>query len=75
MTTILEESPGVRSSKRTMGVSMVAAGGVLLVAVAVVALLRQTPMPNAQVAIDSGRALIVTGAGLLGITVVEAFAK
>ena len=58
-----------------MGVSMVATGGALLIAVAIVALLRQQPIPNAAVAIEAGRALILTGAGLLGITVVEAFAK
>ncbi len=74
-TGITEESPGVRSSKRVSGITAMALGGVLLVAVGVVAMFRQTPMPNAQLAIDAGRSLAVIGAALLGITTLEHFAK
>ena len=70
-----EESPGVRSSKRVAGISMVALGAGLLIAVGVVAMIRIAPMPNAPLAISAGQSLIAIGAALLGITVVEAFAK
>lgn len=74
-TGITEESPGVRSSKRIAGIALVATGGALLIAIAIVALLRQQPMPNAATSIEAGKALVFAGAALLGVTVFEAFAK
>lgn len=74
-TGIIEESPGVRSSKRVAGITAMGLGGSLLVAVGVIAMFRQTPMPNAQLTILAGQSLAAIGAALLGITTLEHFAK
>ena len=74
-TSVFEESPGVRSSKRVAGLLMIAAGGAGLAAVIVVSLASKEPLANVGPAIQAGGALIATGSLLLGVTVVEAFAK
>jgi len=71
ITGILEESPGVKSSKRAFGAALIGAGSLLLLAVGAVAIFRLEPMPNAQIAISAGVALITAGAALLGVTVLE----
>jgi hypothetical protein len=54
---------------------MIAAGGAGLAAVIVVSLASKEPLANVGPAIQAGGALIATGSLLLGVTVVEAFAK
>lgn len=68
-TGILEESPGVLSSKRVMGAALIATGGLLLVSVGVVAIFSVVRDPSTVLA--AGRALIIAGAALLGATVLE----
>lgn len=68
-TKLLEQSPGVKSSKRLFGACMVSAGGVLLLAVGISAIFRTVADP--ATALDAGRALIITGAALLGVGVLE----
>lgn len=68
-TGILEQAPGEKSSKRYFGAALIAAGGLLLVAVGVVALFHEITDP--ETALAAGKALIITGAALLGVTVFE----
>lgn len=68
-TGIIEESPGVKSSKRLMGVVLVSSGAALLVAIGVVAIFRS--VTDSAAALDAGKALIWTGAALLGVGVLE----
>lgn len=74
-TGILEESPGVMSSKRVAGFIMFGAGASLLIAVGVIAIFRLDPMPNASITITAASTLLVTGAGTLGVTVLEGLGK
>ncbi|MBL8965401.1 MAG: hypothetical protein JNG85_00250 [Spirochaetaceae bacterium] len=72
----LEESPGVKSSKRIAGAVLVAAGSLLLVAAGTVALFNPEPMPNASVAIAAGSWLVGAGVSVLvGGTAAESLAK
>jgi len=73
MTDIFEESPGVKSSKRTFGAALVGSGGVLLLAVGIVAIFRKVVDP--ATALASGKALIITGAALLGVGVLEGIGR
>lgn len=68
-TGILEESPGVKSSKRIMGAALIAAGCLLLAAVGVVAIF--SPIADSASALAAGQALVWCGAALLGVTVLE----
>lgn len=68
-TGLLEQSPGVTSSKRVIGVTLVAAGGLLLVAAGVVAFFRLISDPSTV--LSAGTTLLSLGAGLLGLTVVD----
>ena len=52
MTDIFEESPGVKSSKRTFGAALVGSGGVLLLAVGIVAIFRKVVDPATALASD-----------------------
>jgi len=73
MTGLLEESPGVQSSKRTFGAILIGAGGLLLLAVGVAAMFRVVVDP--VTALDAGKTLVIVGASLLGIGVLEGIAK
>lgn len=68
-TGILEESPGVKSSKRVFGAALVTSGGLLLLGVGIAAIFR--PIADATAALEAGKALAITGAGLLGVGVLE----
>lgn len=70
-TGMLEESPGIVSSKRVAGVAMIVLGALMLVFIGVVSLYKFEPMPNAQVSLAAASTLVITGAGLLGSTVLE----
>lgn len=61
----LQESEDTNSSKRLCGVSMIAAGGLLLVALGVYGFFAEPP--GAEVIKYAGLTLIGGGAGLLGI--------
>lgn len=75
MTSIFEESQGVRSSKRVAGITSASLGAAVLLAVAIAAMTSRSPMPNAQIAVDVGKFLFGAGLLLLGVTVFEHFAK
>ena len=75
MTNMLEESPGVKSSKRLAGMILIATGCLLLVAVGIVALISIVPMVNAGIAISAGTTLVGIGSALLGVTVFEGIGK
>jgi len=68
-TGVLEESPGVKSSKRVAGFALIGAGGLLLGAVGIAAIFRV--IADAPTAISAGTTLAVIGASLLGVTVLE----
>lgn len=68
-TGILEESPGVLSSKRVMGAALIVAGSLLLLAVGVVAIFRQ--VADARTVIAVGQTLVISGAGILGVTALQ----
>lgn len=72
-TGMLEESPGVLSSKRTAGISLISAGAGLLLTVGLIAIFRQEPMPNASITITAGTSLIAVGGAILGVTALEHF--
>ncbi len=72
-TGMLEESPGVKSSKRTAGISLVAAGGLLLMATGVVGLF--VKIADLEASLASGNALVWAGAALLGVTILEGIGK
>ena len=74
MIKMLEETEGVTSSKRVMGVIAMIAGILLLVAIGIIATIKPDVMTNAQTAISAGTTLAGIGAGLLGITAIESFA-
>ncbi len=74
-TKMLEESPGVTSSKRTMGTIAMSAGIGLLVFTGIAASLKTGNMINGQLALQSGTTLSGIGAALLGTTVIEHFRK
>lgn len=59
----------VNSSKRIMGTIMISAGGVLLIVIGVSAIFRQ--VVDAAAALSAGQALIITGAALLGVGVLD----
>jgi hypothetical protein len=68
-TGLLEESPGVLSSKRVFGAALIAAGSLLLLAVGVVAVFRT--VSDSSTAIECGKSLLIAGAALLGVGVLE----
>lgn len=68
---VLEESPGVKSSKRVAGFALIGVGALLLGFICIVALYRELEMPNAGTALAAASTLVITGAGLLGSTVLE----
>ncbi len=70
---ILEESPGVASSKRWAGFGMVTGGACLLLGIGVAAIFRE--IADSAAALDAGKALVITGAALLGSTVLEGIGK
>lgn len=74
-TGITEESPGVRSSKRVVGICATALGGALLTTLFFFGVFRTTPITNSAVSIDAATTLFYGGLALLGITVAEAFAQ
>ena len=65
----LEESPGVKSSKRLWGTILLSLGAAIMVAVAVTSI----ALGNNETggAVSAGVALMAAGAGLLGIGVLE----
>lgn len=72
-TGMLEESPGVKSSKRTAGISLVVAGGLLLMATGAVGLF--VKIADLEASLSAGNALIWAGAVLLGVTILEGLGK
>jgi hypothetical protein len=66
---IIEESPGVKSSKRFWGSILLAAGGLLILALGIYSFFHVAADP--ETVKGCGIALIVVGGGLLGITVFE----
>ena len=74
MIKMLEETEGVTSSKRVMGVIAMGAGILLLIAVGIIASIKPELMVNSLTAIQAGTTLAGIGAGLLGITAIETFA-
>jgi hypothetical protein len=70
-TGIIEEAPGVKSSKRFAGIALVGLGAGLLLALGIIAMFRVETMTNATIAITAGTTLVGIGAGLLGVTVLE----
>jgi hypothetical protein len=73
MTKLLEESPGVQSSKRTFGAILISAGGILLMGIGVAAIFIVVKDP--ATALDAGKTLVIVGAGLLGVGVLESVVK
>lgn len=74
-TGIFEQSPGVLSSKRIAGAALLVLGAGLLLATGIIALFRATPMPNADISIKAGLALVGIGGGLLGLTIADNFSE
>lgn len=72
-TGILDESPGVASSKRWAGFGMVLGGALLLLGIGVAAIFRE--IADSAAALDAGKALVITGAALLGSTVLEGLGR
>lgn len=70
---ILEESPGVKSSKRYFGAALIASGGALLLGVGIAAIFREVRDP--ATAIEAGKSLAIVGASLLGVGVLEGAGK
>jgi len=70
---MFRDGDGNKSSKRIVGFALVLAGALFLVLTGSIALGSQ--VADAQTALDVGRTLIFTGAGLLGVGVTEKFAK
>lgn len=66
---LLEESAGVKSSKRFFGAVLIIAGCLLLASVGIVAIFYKVSDP--MTTLDSGRTLIIVGASLLGVGVLE----
>jgi hypothetical protein len=64
-----EDSPGVVSAKRRMGVVTLAVGIAILVAVAVVSMFHRLADPATSM--GCGRDLIIVGGSLLGVCVFE----
>jgi hypothetical protein len=59
----------VQSSKRWMGTALIIAGGLLLGGIGVAAIFRQVADP--ATALSAGQSLVVTGAALLGVGVLD----
>lgn len=72
-TGLLEEAPGVASSKRWAGFTMIAGGGLLLLGIGVAAIFRE--IADSSAALGAGQALVITGAALLGVTVLEGLGR
>ena len=70
---ILQDQNGKESGKRYAGFMMFIPGVLLLVALGVYSLFRVAADPDSVIA--SGKALILTGGGLLGLSVAEFFGK
>ncbi len=68
-TGMLEEAPGVKSSKRFAGFVMIGAGCALLGGTGILALIR--PVADPQTALAAGTTLVSAGAALLGSTILE----
>jgi hypothetical protein len=72
-TGIIEESPGVKTSKRFWGSILLGVGGLLIVALGVYSIFKTAADPDTVK--SCGIALIVVGGGLLGITVFEGISE
>lgn len=59
----------VNSSKRWMGTALIIAGGLLLAGTGVAAIFREVVDP--ATALGAGKALVITGAALLGVGVLD----
>jgi uncharacterized membrane protein len=68
-TGMLEESPGVISSKRVWGTILLGAGGLLLACLGTLAMFTKIGDPDTTLAV--GRTFMATGGALLGIGVFE----
>ena len=73
MSKLLEDKDGNKSSKRVAGFIVGGCGLALIMAVGVTSLFMKIADP--ETALESGKILLVVGAGLLGIGVVEFFGK
>ena len=70
---IHEEAPGETSSKRVMGIIIVAAGVLNSLFVSARGMFSTAAIPNISISVDISKLLIGVGAGLLGITIFEKF--
>jgi hypothetical protein len=70
---LLEESAGVKSAKRYFGAGMISGGGLLLLVIGIVAIFR--PIADSASALQAGTTLAITGAGLLGVGVLEGLGR
>jgi uncharacterized membrane protein YidH (DUF202 family) len=61
------------SSKRWMGTALIISGGLLLIAVGIVAIFRTIADP--ETSLQAGQVLIITGAALLGVGVLDGIGK
>jgi hypothetical protein len=72
-TKIIESEPGVASSKRVGGLSMLVPGALLLFGLGVYSIFVKAADPATT--INCGQALCIVGASLLGVTVLEGLGK
>ena len=70
---ILKDSNDKKSSKRISGLSLIGSGGLLILALGIVAMFKI--VADAPTTITCGKTLIIVGAGLLGVGVVEGITK
>lgn len=73
MQTVDVDGNVIRSSKRIMGTSLIISGGVLLAGIGITAIFR--PITDAAAALEAGQSLVITGASLLGVGVLDGLGK
>ena len=66
---VFQDRDGDTSSKRVFGALLILVGGLLLLTVGILALFMTLEDP--QTAINAGNTMVIAGAGLLGIGVLE----
>lgn len=71
MSGLLQDSNGNKSSKRVVGSIVAGAGLLLLLSIGVASIF--TIVKDPGTAMESGKTILIVGAGLLGVSVVEFF--